>query len=117
MTLPPTLLRHYLSSDRRVLVAEWEHPEGILTARLEWLRPATDEEVTAALQTSVVDHIAVGERRTARRIVRGGWTLWLHRMSGPPTWWAPRLFGHQGALIVGWLRLAFAVKVERTPVR
>ena len=109
----PALQRWHLSDDRRSLIAEWQYPQGILTATVGWPHAATDTEVDAALQPRQFT-IQPGERRYARRWVAGPVTLWLHVSGGPPTWWWPRLFPHKGALVCGWLRRAYAVKVART---
>ncbi len=113
-TADGTLLDWRLSDDRCELVAQWDYPEGVLTTTLGWPRPATDDEVAAALAPRPGLRIAVGERRYVRRWVLGPLTLWLHVMGGPPTWWWPRLFTHQRSLVIGWLRRAYAVKVART---
>lgn len=84
------LLRWDLAHDRRTMRAEWQAPEGVLTTLLSWGHPATEEEVAAALKPRPFPRMAVGESRSARRVPVG-----------------PR------ALVVGWLRHAYTVKVTR----
>jgi hypothetical protein len=55
-----------------------------------------------------------GQRTRARRFVTRFGTLYVHVMTGPPTWWLPRVKREKGgALMAGWLRGAVAVKVAR----
>lgn len=112
--IPDDVIGWTLADDRRSLTVTRRRDEGHLTTTLEWPEPATDELVQAALNDRPLPRLQVGERRYARRWVFGKRTLWFHKMSGPPTWWWPRCFPHEGALIVGWLRRAIAVAVEPT---
>lgn len=55
-----------------------------------------------------------GQRNTTRRAVTRFGTVWTHLMFGPPTWWLPKLRREQdGTVMVGWFRLAVAVKLDR----
>ena len=55
-----------------------------------------------------------GQRNRTRRTQTRFGVLWTHVMTGPPTWWRPRLRREKdGTVMVGWLRLAVAAKLER----
>ena len=110
----------WLSDDGMTLVTKRWTPAGILTStfnRLPDAGPFTDADVENALsaQPAAARTMQPGQRNQARRIVTRFGTLWLHVMTGPPTWWWPRLKREKdGTLMAGWLRLAVAVKFDRT---
>jgi hypothetical protein len=108
-----------LSDDGTTLVVKRRTPGGILTStysRDHDAGPFTDADVNKALsmQPAATRTMQPGQRNTARRWVTRFGTLYLHVMTGPPTWWLPRAVREKdGALMAGWLRLAAAVKFDR----
>lgn len=56
-----------------------------------------------------------GQVNTARRFRIGSKAVYLHKGTGPPTWWFPRVRISRGEVMVGWLRgmVALAVKEDR----
>lgn len=80
-------------------------------------QPWTDADVTLAIRMTDEAGIArlqPGQENTSRRLPLGrGWWLYVHLMTGPPTWWYPRVDPRGGALMVGWLRAGVAVSVRR----
>ena len=109
-----------LSLDRMTLVIERRAPGGILTTTLrrqDEAGPFTDADVAAALAEAPKAgsrRMQPGQRNTARRAVTRFGTVWTHVMTGPPTWWLPKLRRERdGTVMAGWLRLAVAVKLER----
>lgn len=108
-----------LSQDRRTLIIRRRTPAGLLTStfsRDARTGPFTDADVESALSSvpAASRTMQPGQRNRARRYVTRFGTLYAHLMTGPPTWWLPRVKrGKDGALMAGWLRLAVAVKVEK----
>jgi hypothetical protein len=106
-----------LSKDRRTLTIKRRTPAGILTStfsRAAQTPPFTDADVENALSgvPAASRTMQPGQRTRARRFVTRSGTLYVHVMTGPPTWWLPRVKrGKDGALMAGWLRGAVAVKV------
>ena len=105
-----------LSDDGMTLVIKRRAPGGILTTtynRLPDAGPFTDADVDGVLrsQPAATRTMQPGQLLLARRFVTTHGTLWLGLMTGPPTWWRPRMAREKdGALMAGWLRLAVAVK-------
>jgi hypothetical protein len=108
-----------LSSDGMTLVIRQRVPGGVRTAtyhREPQAGPFTDADVAAALRLTpgAMGGWLPGQRNNSRRAQTRFGTLWTHVMTGPPTWWLPKLRREKdGTLMAGWLRLAVAVKVER----
>jgi hypothetical protein len=108
-----------LSKDRLTLVIKRRTPAGILTSTFSRdgrTGPFTDADVENALSSvpAASRTMEPGQRNRARRFVTRSGTLYTHVMTGPPTWWLPRLKREKGgALVAGWLRLAVAVKLAR----
>lgn len=108
-----------LSKDRRTLIIKRRTPAGILTStfsRDSQAGPFTDADVESALSSvpAASRTMQPGQRNRTRRFVTRFGTLYVHVMTGPPTWWLPRRKRDKdGALMAGWLRLAVAVKVAR----
>lgn len=108
-----------VSDDGRTLTIEFvspNHGAGTLVARREddapdWTPPDIDKAIKYLLHADRT--MLAGEKRRIRRYpLPGGYTLWVHVNTGPPTWWAPRVFRtSDGALVTGWLRALIAVKV------
>ena len=109
----------WLSDDGMTLVIKRRTPGGIQTAtygRSPGTGPFTGANVDYLLseQRAVARTMLPGQRNKTRRFVTRFGTLWLHVMTGPPTWWRPRVKREKdGTLMVGWLRLAAAVKFDR----
>ena len=78
--------------------------------------PFTDADVEYALSSLPAASATMepGQRNRSRRFATRFGTLYTHVMTGPPTWWLPRVKRDKdGALMAGWLRLAVAVKLAR----
>lgn len=111
-----------LSPDRMTLVVKRRVPGGVKTVTLHRqpdAGPFTDADVTATL-SQIPDgrQMQPGQENTSRRSVTRFGTVWTHVMTGPPTWWFPRLRREKdGTLMTGWLRLAVAVKLDRSQRR
>ena len=110
---------YWLSDDGMTLIIKRRTPAGIATTTYERLHdaaPFTDVDVENVLSAQPVATRAMqpGQRNKTRRFVTRFGTLWLHVMTGPPTWWWPRLAREKdGALMAGWLRRGAAVKFDR----
>jgi hypothetical protein len=110
---------YWLSDDGMTLIVTRRTPAGIATATYERRHdagPFTDADVDSALsaQPAATRTMQPGQRNKTRRFVTRFGTLWLHVMTGPPTWWWPRLAREKdGALMAGWLRRGAAVKFDR----
>jgi hypothetical protein len=107
-----------LTPDRMTLVVKRRAPGGVQTVTLHRQSdagPFTDADVTAALGlTPEGRRMQPGQRNTTRRAETRFDTVWTHVMTGPPTWWLPRLRREKdGTLMAGWLRLAVAAKLDR----
>lgn len=108
-----------LSPDRMTPVVKRRVPGGRRVATLhrqEGAGPFTDADVAFALSEvrEAERGMRPGQRNTARRAVTRFGTVWTHVMTGPPTWWLPKLRRERdGTLMAGWLRLAVAVKFDR----
>ena len=109
---------HNLSDDGMTLIIKRHTPAGILTAtfsRDHDAGPFTDADVDNALsmQPAAARTMQPGQRNKARRFVTRFGTLWLHIMTGPPTWWLPRIKREKDStLMAGWLRVAVAVRFD-----
>ena len=115
-TTPPA---YALTPDRMTLVVKRRAPGGVQTLTLHRqpdAGPFTDADVAAALrQIPAGRQMQPGQRNTTRRAETRFGTVWTHIMTGPPTWWLPRLKREKdGTLMAGWLRLAVAVKLDRS---
>ena len=115
---------YILSPDRLTLVVHRHLPEGILTAtyhRDPGAGPFTDADVTLAINSTPAASTGMrqpGQRNRSRRTVTRFGTLWTHVSTGPPTWWLPQARREaDGTLMAGWLRLAIAVRFDRTTGR
>lgn len=111
-----------LSPDRRTLVIRHRTGAGIQTVTLhrqDGAGPFTGADVTAALSSvRKPTNMQPGQRNITRRAVTRYGTLWTHIMSGPPTWWVPKVRREKdGTLMAGWLRFAAAVRFDRTERR
>ena len=110
---------YWLSDNGMTLIVKRRTPEGILTATYERLHdagPFTDADVDNALsmEPAATRTMQPGQRNKRRRFVTRFGTLWLDIMTGPPTWWWPRMRREKdGTVMAGWLRLAVAVKFDR----
>jgi hypothetical protein len=110
-----------LSADGMVMRVTRKVAGGTRTAtytRQPGSGPFTDADVQLTLRlTPLAEAGAVmipGQRSWTRRTVTRFGTLWTHVMTGPPTWWLPKLQRRwDGTLMAGWLRLAVAVKFDR----
>lgn len=112
-------LFYALTADRMTLVIKRRAPGGILTStfnRDEQAGPFTDADVQKALDAlpAASRTMEPGQRnRTSRTVTRFG-TLYTSLMLGPPTWWLPKLRRERdGTVMVGWLRLAAAIHLDR----
>jgi hypothetical protein len=109
-----------LSADGMVLRVTRKVPGGTRTAtytRLDDAGPFTDADVQLALRLTGRVEAAVkipGQRNRTRRAVTRFGTVWTHVMTGPPTWWLPKLRREEdGTVMAGWLRFAVAVRFDR----
>lgn len=115
---------YWLSDDGMTLIVSRRAPGGIQTATYNRDRhagPFTDADVDADVDLAIAGQPAAtktmqpGQRNKTRRITTRSGTLYLHVMTGPPTWWLPRMVREEdGTLMTGWLRLAAAVKFDCT---
>lgn len=109
-----------LSADKMTLVIKRRKPGGIQTVTLrrqDGAGPFTAADVAFALSEAPQAGRCMqpGQRNTTRRAVTRFGTVWTHVMTGPPTWWRPKLRREQdGTVMAGWLRLAVAVKFDRS---
>jgi len=109
--------RHALSDDGMTLVIRQQVPGGVYH-RDPQAGPFTDADVTLTLGLTpgAGRQMEPGQHNRSRRTVTRFGTAWTHVMTGPPTWWLPRLKREKdGTLMAGWLRLAVAVKLDRRP--
>jgi hypothetical protein len=110
---------HSLSDDGMTLVIRQQVHGGVRTAtyhRDPQAGPFTDADVTLALGLTPAAgrRMEPGQRNRSRRMVTRFGTAWTHVMTGPPTWWLPKLRREQdGTVMAGWLRLAVAVRWEK----
>jgi hypothetical protein len=117
--LPYSAARHALSDDGMTLVIRQRVPGGTRIAtyrRQPEAGPFTDADVALALELTpgAGRRMEPGQRNRTRRAVTRFGTVWTHVMTGPPTWWRPKLRREQdGTVMAGWLRLAVAVRFER----
>jgi hypothetical protein len=108
-----------LSDDRMTLVIRQQVPGGVRTAtyrRDPQAGPFTDAAVTFALGLTPAAgrRMEPGQHNHSRRTRTRFGTAWTHVMTGPPAWWLPKLRREQdGTIMVGWFRLAVAVKFDR----
>ena len=109
--------RHALSEDGMTLVIRQRAPGGVRVAtyhREPEAGPFTDADVALALGLTPGRQMEAGQHNRTRRTQTRFGTVWTHIMTGPPTWWLPRLKHEKdGTFMAGWLRLAVAVKLER----
>jgi hypothetical protein len=119
-TAKPDNLTYTLSTDRMTLVIKRRTGAGILIStfdRDKQAGPFADADVESALSAlpAASRTMQPGQRnRTSRTVTRFG-TLYGHLMLGPPTWWLPKLRRqHDGTIMIGWLRLAVAIHLDRS---
>lgn len=106
-----------LTADRMTLVVKRRALGGIQTTTLcrqPDAGPFTDADVAVALRlVPSSEGWLPGQRNRTRRTETRFGTVWTHVMTGPPTWWLPRLKREKdGTLMAGWLRFAVAVKLD-----
>lgn len=107
-----------LTPDGMTLVIKSREPAGIRTVTLHrepGAGPFTEADVATALSQVIGGkNMQPGQHNTSRRTVTRFGTVWTHVMTGPPTWWVPRIKHEKdGTVMAGWLRLAVAVKIGR----
>ncbi len=109
--------RAVLSADRRELTILTQTPAGVSRAvfgRADGDEPFTEADVQRALAEAPTGRTMIpGQRNTTRRWVTPLGSIYGHLMTGPPTWWLPKVEIRRGGLMVGWLRAAVAVGVKR----
>lgn len=110
--------RYALSPDGMTLTITRPAPGGVqrLTVhRQPQAGPFTDADIALALsKVPGPGSMQPGQRNRTRRTETRFGTLWMHVMTGPPTWWLPKKVREQdGTVMVGWLRLAVAVRLDR----
>ena len=108
-----------LSADGMILAIVRRVPQGFQTSVFKRDEPFTEEALTLALNQAprVSDKVVpmVGQKNTSRRKVTRFGTFYSHVMTGPPTWWLPKIRREKdGTLMAGWLRLAVAVHFDRS---
>ena len=112
--MPDPAATAQLLDDGLTLVIRRRVPAGALTAtyhRTPGAGPFTRTDVAGLLAAPPSATMRPGQRNTARRYVTRTGTWWVHVMTGPPTWWAPRLKREKdGTIMTGWFRRAIAVK-------
>lgn len=79
---------------------------------IEYVRAATIETVTKHRESG----FTTGRKSVNRVRLPGGWQVWVHVNTGPPTWWLPRV-SLRRRFMVGWLRGLVAVRVDRREQR
>jgi hypothetical protein len=119
MSENPAGTAYALTPDRMTLVVRRRVPGGVKTVTLRRqpdAGPFTAADITAALtQIPEGKRMQPGQRNTTRRSVTRFGTVWTHVMTGPPTWWLPRLKRERdGTFMAGWLRVAVAVKLDHS---
>ncbi|UAW08437.1 hypothetical protein SEA_MORI_86 [Mycobacterium phage Mori] len=97
-----------LSDDRRKLVVTTPDGSGRATFWAQDAGGFTDEEVQLARE-KVTMYLTEPGRYSVRRTRWFGREVFLHRSSGKPTWWRPRVEVRRGRVLVGWLRRMAAV--------
>lgn len=110
--------RVVLSEDgREVLITNPERPGWkvqLRSRRPEGFRP---EDLWNAQEFAPAETMKPGQRTVTRRIVVGPFAVYLHLLTGPPTWPLPLMSMKRPdgrcRLLVGWLRCAVAVSVSR----
>jgi hypothetical protein len=100
-----------LSDDRMELRI---HGPGGRLATLHSRLPAgfTDEQLEYARSYQFSPGLQKGQVNTARRFTIGRKAVYVHKGTGPPTWWLPRLRIRRDEVMVGWLQLMIAVVVK-----
>lgn len=113
----PNPATYVLSDDRLTLVIKRREPDGVRVATYQRdadAGPFTDEDVSKALAFTSKHQMRAGRHDRGRRKITRFGTLWTYLSTGAPTWWLPKVLrGKDGAILVGWLRLAVVVKFER----
>ncbi|QOC58517.1 hypothetical protein SEA_SHIDA_85 [Mycobacterium phage Shida] len=97
-----------LSDDRRKLVVTTPDGSGRATFWAQDPGGFTDEEVQLARE-KVTMYLTEQGGYSVRRTRWFGREVFLHRSSGKPTWWRPRVEVRRGRVLVGWLRRMAAV--------
>lgn len=106
-----------MSADRMTLTVRRRLPQGVHIATYHRRRdagPFTDADVENILGSPAPAQMQPGQHNSTRRLATRYGTLWIHVMTGAPTWWLPRLRREKdGTTVAGWLRLALGVRAER----
>ncbi|QOC59284.1 hypothetical protein SEA_NIEBRUSAYLOR_85 [Mycobacterium phage NiebruSaylor] len=98
-----------LSDDRRKLVITTPDGSGKATFWAQDPGGFTDEEVQLVREKVTMTYLTEQGRYSVRRTRWFGREVFLHRSSGKPTWWRPRVEVRRGRVLVGWLRRMVAV--------
>lgn len=110
---------HHLT-DNGDLVFTVQLPGGVLTTTLSDFQDGPPDEATIQSVGASIARQAAARATTSttvrRKTLPGGWDLWVHVNTGPPTWWLPRIKPEKYGLMVGWLRGLVAIAV-RPPER
>lgn len=112
MTTDPVVTTEW-NDDRTELTVSVETAAGIRTSIYGWADPETaakhaDLAIAFAVDKADVVIPEPGQKNNTRRVGR----FLVSHMSGPPTWWWPRVSVRRG-LMVGWLRHAFAITLSK----
>lgn len=100
-----------LTDDRMKMTIKSE--DGLFRAELHSARQGgfTDEEVSRAIDYKTVLQL-VGQRSMSWRKSVGRHHIYAHLMTGPPTWWRPKVTAGRWHFGIGWLRAYVVVAVK-----
>lgn len=106
-----------LSDDgREATVTSPDHPGWIVHLRSQRPDGFRFEDLVTARTWQPPENLVPGQRNHVRRREVGPFVVYLHLLTGPPTWWLPLVSLKRGVrrqVMVGWLRCAVAVAVIR----
>lgn len=118
MSTPSKPNRVVVSEDgRTAVVTNPDHPGWKMQIRSRRPEGFQPQDLWNAQDTEQRAVMEPGQKTVSRRKVVGPWVVYVHLLTGPPTWWLPLVSfkrpGGQRRLLVGWLRGAVAIAVSR----
>jgi hypothetical protein len=92
---------------------EKKHLHGTQRLTVGWPDEPTAEQIKLVdeFMADPATELKPGDRITARRIGKSRWTLWF--VTGPPTWWLPRVKIKTHSFDIGWIRAMVGIHLEK----